>query len=343
MLTEKEKHGISELLGGMNMLDIQSLAQTVTNRLLIPENTTEAIQAILLHTDKASDLLKRRKIKKELLFKYLHQKRVPIEAVADKNVHILRVLELWESSDSQEPLTSIDSDNSLEGPPPSRNASHTSLCSLDTSREVWSRSDTFSQLRRSESNTSIMNCDENSRDTLIQPQPHSSVSTSSITVTQCQELAISFTKWYFHLLNTVVDSDTDDWNPTHFWPDASAKITLSSQTENECIEVVHDAAQVSAMLPQVFRKYKLKCNPNMCEEGVKGKLSPHGLVLILVCGTLHCQENVCGVFEQVFSLIRDPGAENNWKIKQTEARLIGGQVSEVPSVNNSKLECITFS
>ena len=71
MLTEKEKHGISELLDRMTISDLQSLAQTVTSRLLVPENSMEAIQAIILHTDKASDLLKRRKIKKELLFKYL--------------------------------------------------------------------------------------------------------------------------------------------------------------------------------------------------------------------------------------------------------------------------------
>ena len=48
------------------------------------------------------------------------------------------------------------------------------------------------------------------------------------------------------------------------------------------------------------------------------------------------------LYVQVFSLIRDPGADNNWKIKQTEARLVGGQVKEVPSITNSKLEAVTF-
>ena len=45
---------------------------------------------------------------------------------------------------------------------------------------------------------------------------------------------------------------------------------------------------------------------------------------------------------KVFGLIRDPGAENNWKIKQTEARLVGGQMVEMPSVHNSKLEAVTY-
>jgi len=345
MLTEKEKHGISELLGTMAMVDLQSLAQTVTSRLLVPENSMEAIQAIILHTDKASDLLKRRKMKKELLFKYLHYKRIPIEAVSDKSVHITRVLEVWESLDSQDSFTVMDSDNSLDGPPPSRNTSHTSLCSLDTSREAWSRVDTFDQLRREGATTSIMNCEENRRDHLVSAPTYSGMTTSpSLSLSQCQEMANSFVRWYYQLLNTSVESDTTDWNSSHFWPDASAKVSLMTETGEmvEGMEVLHNAGEVSTMLLQVFRKHRLKCNPNMCEEGVRGKLSPHGLVMVLACGTLHNQHSACGVFEQVFGLIRDPGADNNWKIKQTEARLVGGQVGEVPSIASSKLEAVTF-
>ena len=50
---------------------------------------------------------------------------------------------------------------------------------------------------------------------------------------------------------------------------------------------------------QVMRRHRLTCNPNLCEEGVRGRLEAHGLVLVLVCGTLHTSSNVCGVFEQV--------------------------------------------
>lgn len=95
MLTEKEKHGISELLARMSRKDLTSLAQTVTSRLIIPETTSEAISAILLHTEKASDLLNRRKVKKELLFKYLCAKKVSIEPSADKTIFISNVLQLW--------------------------------------------------------------------------------------------------------------------------------------------------------------------------------------------------------------------------------------------------------
>ena len=95
MLSEKEKHGISELLARMSNKDLTSLAQTVTSRLIVPETTSEAVSAILLHTEKPIDLLRRRKVKKELLFKYLNAKKVPVEPSADKSIFISHVLQLW--------------------------------------------------------------------------------------------------------------------------------------------------------------------------------------------------------------------------------------------------------
>ena len=44
----------------------------------------------------------------------------------------------------------------------------------------------------------------------------------------------------------------------------------------------------------------------------------------------------------MFGLIRDPGAENNWKIKQTEARLVGGAELPAPQVTTSRLAALTF-
>ena len=52
-----------------------------------------------------------------------------------------------------------------------------------------------------------------------------------------------------------------------------------------------------------MRRHRLTCNPNLCEEGVRGRLEAHGLVLVLVCGTLHTSSNVCGVFEQVLDFL----------------------------------------
>lgn len=102
-----------------------------------------------------SDLLKRRKVKKEFLFKYLHDKRVEgVEASSDKAIFIKHVLQLWESpelvasnvcgprvgslansltlaSTSLPPVGNLDEDSMPEAPAPSRNTSYSSLCSLD--------------------------------------------------------------------------------------------------------------------------------------------------------------------------------------------------------------------
>ena len=64
MLSEREKHGIAELLTRLAKSDLYSLAQTVTSRLLLPESASEAVAAIVQHTDKAEDLLRRRKVRR---------------------------------------------------------------------------------------------------------------------------------------------------------------------------------------------------------------------------------------------------------------------------------------
>ena len=145
MLTEREKHGISELLHRMSTRDLTSLAQTVTSRLIIPETQGEAISAIILHTDKPDDLLKRRKVKKEFLFKYLNAKRVSVDASGDKADMIASILQLWGSNTSQSMvsgsssnlllpgglITAGEEDSLPEAPAPSRNTSYSSLSSLD--------------------------------------------------------------------------------------------------------------------------------------------------------------------------------------------------------------------
>ena len=145
MLTEREKHGISELLHRMSSRDLTSLAQTVTSRLIIPETQGEAISAIILHTDRPTDLLKRRKVKKEFLFKYLNAKRVSVDASGDKAAMTNSILQLWGSNSSQSMVSGSSSnlllpgglgatgeeDSLPEAPAPSRNTSYSSLCSLD--------------------------------------------------------------------------------------------------------------------------------------------------------------------------------------------------------------------
>lgn len=373
MLSEKEKYGISELLNRMDKKDLCSLAQTVTCRLIVPETNHEAIQAIILHTDSAIDLLKRRKVKKEFLFKYLHAKRIPVEASAEKQAVINHVLTLWESDlpsvASTTSLATLDEESSLpEAPAPSRNTSYTSLCSLDCGTVVnpsglqlpLNALCSDDPLRRTESNVSMMVMDdpENSNSALfgvggggdgIEISTSSSTAVDSLNFVgsvqsfsqqQAQEMADKFVKWFYELLNSTSHSDQTDFGPQHFWVDASAKISLQSDSGNamlsdaEFFHVRDNGDEVCTTLGNIVRKYKLTYNPNLCSEGVRGHIDPHGLVVVTACGTLHNTNTCCGIFHQRFGLIRDPASGNSWKIKFTEANLVSKAVHEVPRLTN---------
>lgn len=260
-------------------------------------------------------------MRKEFLFKYLHDKKVPIEGSADKGNVVRKVLEIWGSTDEVEMF--IDDENSGDGPPPapvpSRNASHTSLCSLDCFPNAFTvnslRPD--SSLRRTESTLSIMNFDESSNSSFtfgpgaINPAPEVSSlpfmpvysPASAFTQSQCQQMANDFVKWFYDLINTCTRSDATEFNSSMFWPDAAAKVNLLG-VDGECLEsfqVDQGSVEVCSMLKDVVRRHGLQFNPNLCDEGVRGRLDPHGLVIVLACGTLHNQHTVCGVFEQVTS------------------------------------------
>ena len=70
-------------------------------------------------------------MKKEFLFKYLHAKRVSVEASADKSAFVSAVLQLWGSPTSNSIVGGNEEDSLPEAPAPSRNTSYSSLCSLD--------------------------------------------------------------------------------------------------------------------------------------------------------------------------------------------------------------------
>ena len=99
----------------MSDQDLQSLAQTVTSKQLVPVSKAEAISMIILHTNRPLELLERTKIKKELMFEYLHFKSVPIKSEAGKIEHALRVLKLWGSAEFASTLEEIVPGNNGNG------------------------------------------------------------------------------------------------------------------------------------------------------------------------------------------------------------------------------------
>jgi len=154
---------------------------------------------------------------------------------------------------------------------------------------------------------------------------------------EIDEMARQFTNWFYSLLNQC------QLGMEHFWPDCSMCLVSSSESdcsESDCskLEIKNSAADVVQLIWDTKARNNLHFNPNVSHEGVQGRTDVHGLVMVLVCGTLHQQDRCVGIFEQLFGLIRDPSACNNWKIKYTNLNLKGtSNITTLPTLAEGSL------
>lgn len=152
-------------------------------------------------------------------------------------------------------------------------------------------------------------------------------------------MALQFAKWFYSLINKdFLQGGNVALGAEHFWQDASALVKL--QTNGQVMqEEASNSASVVNLINSFKQRHNLYFSPNLCYNGVRGKLEAHGLVVVVVCGTLHQSVgHVVGVFEQIFSLIKDPLASNSWKIKRSEVLLTSNQsVSVVPTLQEGQL------
>lgn len=181
----------------------------------------------------------------------------------------------------------------------------------------------------SESNTSISSSVLNEINQQIRGEVEKAISEDSDRISQ---LAFQFSEWFYNLLNMNELIDTE-----HFYPDAKLRLLMTSNDNQDVKEIENDANEIVKTLFQTKMQHNLFFNPNLTKEGIQGTMDPHGLVIVMACGTLHVN-NVCvGVFEQVFALARDPFSDNNWKIKTTQLNLKSKTVLGVPSLCDSEL------
>ncbi|KAM3608459.1 uncharacterized protein V6R79_026025 [Siganus canaliculatus] len=94
-LSETERTGCAKILNLMSKSDVLSLSDTVTNKLIVVENDQEAIQTILSFTQNAEELLKRRKVYRDVIFRYLAEEGVAMPPSSEKHQLVKRTLELW--------------------------------------------------------------------------------------------------------------------------------------------------------------------------------------------------------------------------------------------------------
>ncbi|XP_074048374.1 uncharacterized protein C3orf38 homolog [Macrotis lagotis] len=94
-LNKTELEGCRDLLGLLETPDIFALCDTITNRLVQPEDRQDAIRAVLAYSQSAEELLKRKKVFREVIFKYLAMKGVIVPPGSEKHNLIQYAKDHW--------------------------------------------------------------------------------------------------------------------------------------------------------------------------------------------------------------------------------------------------------
>ncbi|XP_052004763.1 uncharacterized protein C3orf38-like isoform X1 [Xyrauchen texanus] len=118
-LSVKEESGCRRLLTMLPKDDLLALKDTVTNRLIAVESAEEAVQAIITYSQDAEELLKRKKVHRDVIFKYLANEGVAMPPNAQKYNLVRRTLELWSSEEMPKPKSennaAFSSDKTADG------------------------------------------------------------------------------------------------------------------------------------------------------------------------------------------------------------------------------------
>ncbi|KAK3586822.1 hypothetical protein CHS0354_020038 [Potamilus streckersoni] len=414
MLSDAEKLGFHTLLCLLNDDELMSLVSTVTKRQIQVYSRKEAIEALLTYTENASELLRRKKMKREYLFKYLAKEHVVVNIDSDKRALIQKILQHLGSDDvltdsmdvnMEEDIKPEVSQGTLMSCFPDRNNQDVQTGSYDFKPVVSSTASSqtgpntlshntyqtaymsnFSERRNQGVQTGscdLMPAVSSSaffqtnpvQDThpVIQPTSHfpgpsavlvpqfhqqsvqtvpqisfsgnhsvasvnnqSSVTSGQSTREETQKLGESFARWFYQILNSHNPSTGDapeDFGPHHFWDEVTLTVYTNGPVQSQ--DDFKGSVLVSQRMLALVKEDQLIFNANIGPEGLFVKASPHGLVLIMVCGTLHRGNSCLGIFQQVFGIVRDPRYDNNWKVKVMKLSLKSTEVMVMPKLTGN--------
>lgn len=128
-------------------------------------------------------------------------------------------------------------------------------------------------------------------------------------------LARQFASWFYENVNTTAMQVHD------LWEDCVCKVEFYESDECLVNEEFIGAESVIDFTRSLKMDYDLYLNLNIDHSGTQGRIDPHGLVLVLACGTLHKINKLVGTFESVFAITRDPFTCNHWKVNRIKMRL----------------------
>lgn len=248
---------------------------------------SDAVDVILLHSSSIHSILNRRAITKDILFKYLHDNKVPVQNNFTKQFLIDRALLFWKQTYG---LSIYDGNHSVQ------------------ITEIPSDQDEISEIVMSEpdySQTSQVPQLSLENQVIDSDQQHFPIN----------QMARKFAHWFYTKLNEGTLQDID------FWRDVHCLFEFLERGRSMLRNELSTNESVLAFCQSLRTQYELHFNLNETHSGTQGRMESHGLVLVLSCGTLHKTDQMVGVFECVFGLARDPFSDNNWKINRMKWRL----------------------
>jgi hypothetical protein len=156
---------------------------------------------------------------------------------------------------------------------------------------------------------------------------------------EAQRLGEAFVQWFFDMLNShnpCKRQNTKDFGPQHFFDDAMLLVLQRGPGESRSTFSGQQA--VSDGFLALVKGEDLLFNPNCSPGGLMVRTNPHGLVVVLVCGTIHRGNQCLGVFEQMFGLIKDSCFDDKWKIKISKLKMTAMAVTQLPMLTDKSHE-----
>uniref|UniRef100_A0A8D8LTU6 Uncharacterized protein C3orf38 homolog n=1 Tax=Cacopsylla melanoneura TaxID=428564 RepID=A0A8D8LTU6_9HEMI len=342
MLSAYDKTVLLELLSGVNEHDLIQIAKTVSQKLLNIDNRSQAIDAILLHSQTVESVLHRKKISKQLLFNYMSYKQLPVQPHMSKEEIIRNLLQYWKTNEyeiNNEPSKyvshksdkEIDCGQGVESQQQQPNVQCQQMNSYSSSQSELSQHNIYSSQTKDSSsqyepnNTSLV---PQSRDIVTPPtcnQVHLSNNSSLDIVCldiDIDQLSFEFIKWFNDKFNSCTYTNGYPFDSNMFFHNANAELKImQSSSRGETVDnsvQVESGEQIGAALVELQKTYNLYFNPNY--ESLKVTRNSYGNIVIGVCGSLHSNNQLMGVYEQLFQLFNDPHCQLNekpvWKIQK---------------------------
>ncbi|KAL2081725.1 hypothetical protein ACEWY4_023578 [Coilia grayii] len=109
-LSKTDADSCRRLLSLISDDDLLALNDTVTSKMIAVGSTDEAIQAIITYSKSSEELLKRKKVHRDVIFKYLASEGVVMPVNSEKHQLVKTTLEFWSSNKAcQKSLVENDS------------------------------------------------------------------------------------------------------------------------------------------------------------------------------------------------------------------------------------------